>query len=188
MWALQRAERERFIRYFGADLVIVPGDQLTDRLRHYQHFSQEVAAGRPTAGPVAEAEPPVFDLGDELTDCDTVGIIYDQTEGLNFYAEFGHVEAVFADPALLRRRLPRQRLIDYLDDDSVSPLPFRRLAERYPDTAGTVFARLLHRPGFDWNRDGEALLRERKAAFFDRPARPSISPVSDRLARYLRQS
>ncbi len=49
-WALQRAERERFIRFFGSDVVVVPGDQVADRLRQYQDFShREVPADPPPA-------------------------------------------------------------------------------------------------------------------------------------------
>src|SRR5262249_35671319 len=121
----------------------------------------------------------------DLIESETVGVIYDEVEGLNFFAEFGLVEAVFTDPALLRRRLYRQRLLDYLDDDTVSPLPFRRLADRDPDRASLLFQKLLRQPKFEWRRDGENLLREHKAEFFDRPPQPSITPISERLAPYV---
>jgi hypothetical protein len=187
-WEIQRAERDRFVRFFGSDLVVLPGEQFADQMRHYQEFSRkEVLAALPAADRArrADAPTPEFITDPDLLECDTVAIIFDEVEGLNFYAEFGLVEAVFADPALLRRRLYKQQLIDYLDDDSVSPLPFRRLADRDPDRASVLFQKLLRRPGFDWRRDGEVLLRERKASFFDGPPRPSFSPISDRLAGYV---
>jgi hypothetical protein len=56
------------------------------------------------------------------------------------------VEAVFTDPALLRRRLYKQRLLDYRDDDTVSPLLFWRPADRDPDQASVLFQKLLRRP------------------------------------------
>ena len=34
-WEQQRADRDRFIRFFGADLVVVPGDQAQERLNAY---------------------------------------------------------------------------------------------------------------------------------------------------------
>jgi hypothetical protein len=187
-WELQHAERDRFVRFFGTDLIVLPGDQLADQMRQYQEFSRkEVLATLPTPDRGHRTDTPAigFNVGSDLVDSDTVGVIYDEVEGLNFYAEFGLVEAVFADPTLLRRRLYKQRLLDYLDDDTVSPLPFRRLADRDPDRASVLFQKLLGRPGFDWRRDGEDLLRERKAEFVDRPPRPSISPISERLARYV---
>ncbi len=187
-WELQHAERDRFVRFFGTDLIVLPGDQFADQMRQYQEFSRkELLATLPAPDRArrVDAPTPDFTADSDLVESDTVGVIYDEVEGLNFYAEFGLVEAVFADPALLRRRLYRQRLLDYLDDDSVSPLPFRRLADRDPERASVVFQELLRRPGFDWRTDGENLLRERKAEFFDRPPRPSISPISERLARYV---
>lgn len=187
-WELQRAERDRFVRFFGTDLVVLPGEQFADQMRQYQEFSRkEVLAALPAADRArrADAPTPEFATDPHLLESETVAIIFDEVEGLNFYAEFGLVEAVFADPALLRRRLYKQRLIDYLDDDSVSPLPFRRLADRDPDRATVLFQKLLRRPSFDWRRDGEDLLRERKASFFERPPRPSFSPISERLAGYV---
>jgi hypothetical protein len=187
-WELQRAERDRFVRFFGTDLIVLPGHELDEQMRQYQEFSRkEILAALPAPDRTRRADTPVgaFVSGSDLVQSETVGVIYDEVDGLNFYAEFGLVEAVFADPALLRRRLYKQRLLDYLDDDSVSPLPFRRLASRDPDRASLLFQKLLRQPNFEWHRDGENLLREHKAEFFDQPPRPSISPISERLARYV---
>jgi hypothetical protein len=173
---------------FGTDLMVLPSDQLDDQMRQYQEFSRkEILAALPDADRDERADAaPEFTAGAELSECETVGVVYDEIDGLNFYADFGLVEAVFTDPTLLRRRLYKQRLLDYLDDDSVSPLPFRRLADRDPQRASVLFQKLLRRPDFDWPRDGEGLLRERKGAYFDRPPRPSISPISERLAPYVK--
>lgn len=190
-WELQHAERDRFVRFFGTDLIVLPGDQLADQMSQYQEFSRkEILASLPASDRTRRADTPTvgFVADPDLVESETVGVIYDEMEGLNFYAEFGLVEAVFADPTLLRRRLYKQRLLDYLGDDTVSPLPFRRLADRDPDRASLLFQKLLRRPGFNWRRDGEDLLRERKADFYDLPQQPSISPVSDRLARYVPRS
>ena len=55
-------------------------------------------------------------------------MIYDETDGLGFFAGFGEFEQAFNEPTLLEQHLYRKRVADYLDDDSVSPLPFRRMA------------------------------------------------------------
>jgi hypothetical protein len=187
-WELQRAERDRFVRFFGTDLVILPGDQLAEQMRQYQEFShKEILATLPAADRDRGAATPApeFTADPELLESETVALIYDEVEGLNFYAEFGLVEAVFADPALLRRRMYKQRLVEYLADDSVSPLPFRRLADRDPVRASVLFRKLLRRPDFDWQRDGEDLLREHKPEFYNRPQYPSVSPIGGRLAPYV---
>jgi hypothetical protein len=106
---------------------------------------------------------------------------------MGYYAEFGLVEHAFANPDLLRRRRWREHVLSYLHDDSVEPMVLRRLAERDPEKASTVFRRLLKRPRFEWSRDGEELMRETKPDYYARPPRPRVSPVSERLATYAAQ-
>ena len=54
-----------------------------------------------TAGPAPEE---LGQLPDELLDADSVALIYDEIEGLNFFRDFGRLDALFADPALARDR------------------------------------------------------------------------------------
>ncbi|GAA2487420.1 hypothetical protein Ahu01nite_024840 [Winogradskya humida] len=184
-WKQQRADRDRFVRFFGADLVVVPGEQAQDRLNAFYAFCREEILGRPEPdGPpagVAVTLPPA------MVDSDTVALIYDETDGIGFYAEFGLVAQAFANPDLLRRRRWREHTLEYLHDDSVEPMVLRRLAEQDPEKATIVFRRLLKRPKFEWSRDGENLLREVKPDYYTRPPRPHVSPVSERLAAFVAQ-
>jgi len=184
-WELQRLDRDRFVRFFGSDLVVLRGQELEDRLRAFRKFCHEEITAQlegPVPGPVVEVG-----IGPELAAAESVAAIYDEKDGLGYYAEFGLVEQAFADPSLLRRRLHRQRVLDYLDDDSVPPHVFRRLAagDAACQRASAVFRTLLRRPGFAWERDGEALLRERKSSHFAHPASPSTSVISERLVPYV---
>jgi hypothetical protein len=97
------------------------------------------------------------------------------------------VEEAFANPDLLRRRPWREQTLSYLQEDRLEPMVLRRLAARDPDKASVVFRRLLKRPRFDWKRDCEGLLREVKPGYFDRPPRPRVSPLSERLADYAKR-
>jgi hypothetical protein len=185
-WEMQRADRQRFVGFFGADLVVVPGDQAQERLNRFHEFCRDEVlrttpgAARRSGGVAA----PVVELPLALVESETVALIYDEQDGLGFYAEFGLVAEAFADPDLVRRRRYREHVLSYLHDDSVEPMVLRRLAERDPDKASVLFRRLLRRPRFDWARDGEELLRTAKAAYFARTPRPRVSPVSERLAAY----
>lgn len=191
-WAMQRWERERFIEFFGSDLVVVPGPQLPDRMlafwrwRVRQSFDGSPAADarRATTTPAPPSE--LAELPQELVDADDVAVIYDEDDGLTYLADFGLVEAAFDDPALAANRRYRQAVLEYLKDDSVSTLPFRRLAGRDTDKASQLFQRLLKRPNFSWCRDSDALLRKHKPDCFEREPQPSITPLSDMLARHLR--
>ena len=105
-WEMRRADRQRFVGFFGADLVLVPGDQAQERLNRFHEFCRdEVLRTTPGAarrnGGVAA---PVVELPLDLVESETVAMIYDERDGLGFYAEFGLVEEAFADPDLVRRR------------------------------------------------------------------------------------
>src|SRR4051794_30861942 len=185
-WELQREERQQFVRFFGTDLVVVPGDQAQQRLDEFHAFrlaeilrEQPGAARRPSGTPI-----PGVELPPEMVESETVAFIYDEDDGLDFLAEFGLVEAAFADPDLLRRRRCREHVLSYLHDEGVAPMVLRRLADRDPDKASTLFRRLLKRPRFDWARDGEKLLRSAKPDHFARPRLPTVTPVGERLADY----
>jgi hypothetical protein len=184
-WEQQRTDRDRFIRFFGADLVVVPGDQAQDRLSAFYGFCRKEILGRPEP----EGPPPgvAVTLPLDMTESETVALIYDETDGIGFYAEFGLVEQAFANPDLLRRRRWREHVLSYLHDDSVEPMVLRRLAERDPKKASIVFRRLLKRPRFEWSHDGEELMREVKPGYYVRPPRPRVSPVSERLAAFVAQ-
>ncbi|MGW4607126.1 hypothetical protein ACWENS_28225 [Streptomyces sp. NPDC004532] len=49
-----------------------------------------------------------------------------------------------------------------------------------------VFQALLRKPAFAWERDGEELLRRRRAKHFAHEPLPSVTPVGNRLAELLR--
>src|SRR4051794_41514189 len=85
---------------------------------------------------------------------ETVALIYDETDGIGFYAEFGLVAQAFTNPDLLRRRRWREHVLSYLHDDSVELMVLRRLAGRDPEKASIVLRRLLKRPRVQRGRHG----------------------------------
>jgi hypothetical protein len=185
-------DRADFIAHFGSDLVVLSPDEAEGGVREHYRRRQEKALDRlegkaaQRARATALTAEQLFSLPDDLRSADSVAVIYDETEGLNFYGDFGHLDDMFADPALARNREHAARLRSYLRDESVSPLAIRRLVDRHPDGADQVFRTVLGKSLFRWERDGEALLRRRKKEFFEREPRPSVSPVGGRLAELLR--
>ena len=190
-WELQRTERAHFVAFFGSDLVVLPGAEVAERMAAYAHYrmhEERDAAGRTVDEYFEEkygSAPPTLDFGlpPELTEADTVGIVYDDLEGLNFYVNFGRFEATFTTPELADQSEHRKLVLDYLEDPSISPLPFRRQAARDPARASEVLRRVLGRRRFSWQRDGEALMKRYKARCFERPMLPAVTPLSDRLTR-----
>ncbi|MFL6122615.1 hypothetical protein [Actinophytocola sp.] len=191
-WEIQAEHRADFIEQVGADLVVLPPHEAQETLReHYRRQRQRALAKLDTraakraakAGPAPEQ---LALLPEDMLEADSVALIYDEVEGLNHYRDFGHLDALFADPALARDRTYLTLLREYLKDESVAPLAIHRLVQRHPDNVDRIFRALLRKPGFTWSRDGEDLLRRHKKAFFDSEPTPSISTVGERLAELLR--
>jgi hypothetical protein len=191
-WQMQAEDRAAFIELAGDDLVILPPKDAQQLLREHHRRRQERARAvddgtaredAATTGPGLEE---LSRLPQELRDAETTGLLYDKTEGLAYYADYGRLDALFADPSLTRDRSYLTQLREYLNDDSVHPVAICRLVQRHPEGADTVFRTLLRKPSFSWERDGEPLLRRHKKAHYGREPLPSITVVGDRLAELLR--
>jgi hypothetical protein len=86
----------------------------------------------------------------------------------------------------LERGQPADVLRSYLRSESIAPLPLQRLAAAYPDTVDAVFRKILRRRDFTWAEHGEALMRRRKAWYYQREPRPGVSVIGARLAELAR--
>jgi uncharacterized protein YecA (UPF0149 family) len=195
-WELQRADRDQFLAFFGSDMVIIPGRELKERLRAYeqvwQHELRDAQDRSATEREQQESDrrPPLLTskLPQAFYQMATVGAIYDEAEGLSFFPEFGLVEETFARPELAAEPAHEDAVLEYLNNPDIGPLPLRRLGERDPEHADRVFRTILRQPDFSWERDGEALLRRHKPRAFDREPQPSVTVLSEPLARALRSA
>jgi hypothetical protein len=185
-WEQMRQDRAAFIEFLGSDELVVAPAEAEDRINAYYRHRQEttVAAhpGRTRGRQLPGIDLPAFELPPDLADSDTIGVIYDEVDGFNFYADYGMLRDLFADPDLTGRRKHQDLLRTYLREDSIAPLPIRRLAEAHPETADTVFQRLLRKPGFTWAEHGEELLRRRKPWYYENEPRPGVSVIGERLS------
>lgn len=171
-WEIQQTQRAAFVEHFGADTVVLEVTELRERMREY--------GGSPVTDDWVSA------MFDQLPPrAVTVGLIYDEEDGLGAFADYRMAEEVFANPHLIRERKYRRLIKKYLTDDSVTPVPLVRLAERDHDKADQVFGWLTHRPGFSWAADGEALLRHHKPWWYKGPRLPRTVVFSERLAPYV---
>ncbi|MEU0216586.1 hypothetical protein ABZ281_16315 [Streptomyces sp. NPDC006265] len=188
-WQRMREDRAAFVEFCGGDELILPPAEGEDLLNAYYRHRQEAAvAGQPDRARgrrLPGLDLPFFELRGELADSDSIGVIYDEVDGLNFYADYGMLRELFADPALAGRRQYQDLLRAYLREESIAPLPIRRLAAAHPKTADAVFRKLLRKPGFTWSEHGEALMRRRKAWYYANEPRPGVSVIGDRLGALL---
>lgn len=174
-------QRELFIELYGDELIVVPCDVLTERVNAFWNAVAERAA-------VTERAKVDFDFPEEMDYAETVAIHFDPDTGLSFYFDFGLLQDLFDNPALIARRRYRETMTSYLRDDTVSPAAIRILAERDTEKAGVVFQKLLKKRGFSWAEHGEALLRKHKARYFETPQLPTNIPVSETMAEHLRNT
>ncbi|MEU6325425.1 hypothetical protein [Streptomyces sp. NPDC047009] len=185
-WQAMREDRAAFVEFCGGDELALAPAEAEDLLNAYYRHRQEAAVAKQPDRARGRRLPgldlPFFELPPELAGSDTIGVIYDQVDGLNFYADYGMLRDLFADPALGGRRQYQDLLRTYLREESIGPLPIRRLAAAYPETVDTVFRKLLRKPGFTWCEHGEALLRRRKPWYYANESRPGVSVIGDRLS------
>ncbi|WP_216895185.1 hypothetical protein [Nocardia alni] len=80
---MQAEQRADFIAVHGSDTVVVPGSQVCEVLMTaYRHTYERHGS---LDGPGTE---PDFPLPDSWTDADSVGMIYDELDGLGFYVDY----------------------------------------------------------------------------------------------------
>jgi hypothetical protein len=184
-WQQMREDRVAFVEFFGGDELVLPPAEATERLNAYYRHRQEAALARqptrrrlpnlPGLDVLAFVPPP------GLADAGTIGVIYDFTDGLNFYPDYGLLRELFGDPALAADKRYADVLRGYLRSETIAPLPLQRLAAAYPGTVDAVFRKVLRRRDFTWAEHGEALMRRRKAWYYQREPRPGVTVISNRL-------
>jgi hypothetical protein len=184
-WKQMREDRAAFIEFFGGDELVLPPAEAVERLDAYRQHRQQaaLAARRERRKPrhVPDIGVPAEEFPAELANAETIGLIYDETDGLSFYSDYGMLRELFADPALAADKRYADTLRGALGSDTVGPLPIRRLAAAYPQTTDAVFRKVLRKPSFTWADHGEALLRRRKAWYYEREPRPRFSVIGARL-------
>jgi hypothetical protein len=169
-WARQRELRTRFIEFFGTDEVLLTASEAAERIKECFGSTQDVGFRLPCA---ADQD-------------STVGLIFDERDGLMCCANFGVLRDLFADPSLAADPAHAEALASYLGSDPITPTPLERLAGAHPEHADQVFRTVLEWPDFCWEEHGEGLLRERKPWYYAvTEPQPSALVLSARLAELL---
>ena len=186
-WKQMREDRAGFVAFFGADELILPPAEAGERLNAYYRHRQEAALARKPAQPrppnLPGVDVPAFELPPDLADAGTIGIIFDDVDGLNFYPEYGMLRDLFGKPALAADKRYADALRGYLRSETIAPLPLQRLAAAYPDTVDAVFRKILRQRDFTWAEHGEALMRRRKAWYYRHEPRPGVTVIGARLLK-----
>ena len=176
-WTQMREDRAAFVEFFGSDELVLPPAEAEERLNAFHRHRQEAALARQPSrrrpSNLPGVDVPAYEFPPELADADTIGMIYDETDGLNFHNEYGMLRELFADPALAADKQYTDMLRGYLRSETIGPLPFRRLAAAHPDTGDAVFRKVLRKPGFSWAEHGEALMHRQKPWYYEHEPVPA---------------
>jgi hypothetical protein len=181
-WIYLRRDREEFIAYFGRDELVLPTLEAEGRLNAYYRMRRDSAlSARGRHRAVSDTGETTFVMPDGFFEFDTVGIIYDEFDGFVVVPEYGMLRAMFADASLAADPLHANVLRAYLREDSIPPLPLRRMAEAYPANVDAVFRRVLGNRNFSWKNNGGGLLRKRKPGYYAAEPTPGVAVLSDRV-------
>jgi len=181
-WAYMRRDREEFVTFFGGDELVLPTAEAEGRLNAYYRMRRESAlAARGRHRAVSETGETTFVMPDGFFEFDTVGIIYDEVDGFVVVPEYGMLRDLFADPSLAADPRHANVLRAYLREDSIPPLPLRRMAAAFPGNADAVFRRVLGNRAFTWNQNGSGLLRKRKPGYYEAERTPGVAVLGDRV-------
>ncbi len=181
-WAYMRRDREEFVTFFGGDELVLPTPQAEGRLNAYYKMRRDSAlAARGRHRAVSDTGETTFVMPEGFFEFDTVGIIYDELDGFVVVPEYGMLRAMFADPSLAADPRYANVLRAYLREDSIPPLPLRRMAAAFPDNVDAVFRRLLGNRAFTWSQNGVSLLKKRKPGYYDADPTPGVAVLSDRV-------
>jgi hypothetical protein len=123
-WRKMREQRAAFVEFFGTDELVLPPAIAEERLNAYYQHGHEGA--------------PFFELPAPLKEFATVGVIFDDVDGLHYYTDYGKLQDLFANPVLATDKRYTNPLRAYLREKSISPLPLIRIAEANPDTVDAV--------------------------------------------------
>jgi hypothetical protein len=186
-WELARKQQAMFIEFFGSDLIVVPGHEVASRMNGFfawytRRALEEADSAASSLDADVAARTPAFSVPGDLASAPTVALFCDETEGLAFLANFALVQEAFEDPGLAADPEHEEAVLGYLNADSISAQPFRRLAGTDTARASRLFQHLLKKPSFSWERDGEALLRKHKPQCFEAEPQPPVTPLSRELA------
>jgi hypothetical protein len=189
--AMLRAEHDTFVEFFGADEVICEPEDAENRLSEFYRRARRGAAHAATeqgwkarlfkrgeGRPGAEAR---FRLPEGWEQAATIGLVHDEAGGLAVLADYALLHDLFKNPGLAADKQYAAALKKYLNDDAIPPFALTRLARAYPKTADDVYRKVLKKPAFTWEKNGDDLLRKSKAPHYGGDVLPALPVLGARL-------
>lgn len=182
-WQMQKKLRNEFISYFGDEIIVVPGEKLQETMEGFLTYYTEKAKSKLSESEKAKYAglKSTFPVPEKLATADSAGVIFDETEGLHTYTNFKLFMETFKNPELIKDEEYKEAILGYLWSDTISPLPFRKMVERYPENARKVFAALFNKRKWSNEKDFPALMRKYKGSFLKEKPKPTVIPAVQKM-------
>lgn len=172
-----RDQYDDFLTFFGTDEVSGSGREI---LQQYQKFFEYQVFEKinPDSGLTPAAsyerktsiayEPPTARLPEDVLASRDVAMLCDPEEGLSFLIQYHQFLDIFENPDMHLERFETEDLVcGYLEAESVSDIPFRKAARRFPENFKKVMEYLSKQRGFD-AIEIDDLMREFKPHCFNK--------------------
>ena len=182
-WQMQKKLRDEFISYFEDEIVVVDGEKLQKTMEGFLTYYTEKAKSKLSESEKAKYAgfKSTLPVPEKLAIADSAGVIFDETEGLKTYTDFKLFMETFKNPDLIKDEEYKEVIMGYLWSDTISPLPFRKMVERYPENARKVFAALFNKRNWSNKKDFPALMRKYKGAFLKEKPKPTVFPAVQKM-------
>lgn len=170
---------EVFVRRSGSHVVRGTGAEAVAAYRGFLDActSELASKGPATEGLIRTGEQLAPDGGfpPELLESGDVALYHHPVKSISFLVGYGQVEDAHRVPPADAHDASLVR--EYVEDPTIPPYVLEDLAARYPDTVNSTYRTALSLPHFDWDRDGDELLRRHKPDHFKDPDTPAITTI-----------
>ena len=178
---LMRRDYEDFVDYFGSDELVGSGREMTQKyqefLRHITFDKKDPQTGLSKADKYEQKEGTAYKLPhinypESLLEQPDVGMLHDPLEGVTFLEEWSLFVDIFRNSdtyinSWIKKRKMKDIIEGYLKSNSISAMPFHRMAERFPDNFVHVIQHVLNREEFSIDMLDD-LMRSYKPEISDR--------------------
>ncbi|NVM95810.1 hypothetical protein [Arthrobacter wenxiniae] len=184
-----RKHHDIFVRLFGGNVLRGTGAEAVAAYRRFLDACGSELA-RPDTDPATIRTgaqlAPDSGIPPEILESADVALFHHPVKSISFLLHYGELEDAHRFPP--RDTHDAGAVRGFVEDSTTPAYVLQELASRFPGTVNATYRVALSQPDFDWDRDGEALLRRHKPDSFREQDVPAISTVPALLVEEYRKS
>jgi len=178
---LVRKDYDEFVGYFGSDELIGSGREMVQKYQDFLRYMMFDKKDPHTSLSKAEEyerehgkayQLPRTNYPEPLLKQPDAGMLYDPLEGVTFLEEWSLFVDIFRNPVAhiggwIKTRKVKNIIGGYLESDSISDIPFRKMADMFPNNFTRVIGYVLNWEDFSADMIDD-LMRRYKPETFDK--------------------